>query len=1216
MAINFSPEQLSAINTRDKTLLVSAAAGSGKTATLTERILRSLLDEENPASISDMLIVTFTNASAADLREKISKTVRAAVKENPKNKRLERELFLLPSARICTIDSFCNEVLRANADTLGITSGYRLCETAEAAILSSSLLNALIDAAYEGELSEIISPEDFEEMCDCLTSSKQTDKLAEVFLSLYNKSKSALDGVGIFESLANNYLQDGDFKVEEVFFGKYIMEGLSETCHHFLNQIRKIETELSCDFNAPAPYSSVIESDKELLEGLCTAKSYETVKEILEGVSFERMPTKKAHSPHIHDTLRAVREKMKDALTKERTRFFSYTSNEWRELYKNMHRVLGNLARFLKKFDTLYTEEKKRRAMLEYSDIERYAYFCLRRDGEITDVARSYREKFTSVYIDEYQDVNSLQNAIFEAISKPNNRFMVGDIKQSIYGFRSAKPEIFAQMKADFPPLEKAEDSPSASIFMSKNYRCDEAVIDFVNEIFDSAFGILGKSIGYVKEDRLLFAKTYDEGEIPTKDIPTVMVSLGEEEENPEQEPTENVKNTKKESDTGPTVVAKKIKELLDFGKLASGEPIQPNDVAIILRKRDRIADYTAALSALGISAESSDDKNFFLNAEVLLALCLLNTVDNPHKDVYLAGLMCSPLYSFTADDLLTYRQGSGAVSLYEAVGDYCKLHPEDNKPADFLRKLAYYRLLAEGTTVDTLIAKLYRETGLLALASKSGGKENLLLLYNYAKRYEGSSFKGLYNFVNYVNNLISINAAFPQKREESGTSSVKILTIHSSKGLEFPVVFLAEAQRPLINLDSRDRIAYAEDFGLSLCLRAPGGLALVNNPVQYAVRDYMNVKYFEEELRVLYVALTRARERLFVVGATDIETEEEYRAVRSFEHDTLSPYSLKRMKSYLDIISATAISTRYEFSSVSKEEECEEKAQTLSQNGDTAEIVGAGEADGARRAISVADSENTLLKEQLKMRFSFVYPKKHDTTLPEKLSVSALYPTVLDGSEGAEGLDEGRSAGKISKKRDTLPSFMSGSRSDESALRGIATHLFLQFFDLDSLSKNGVSKELSRLELEGYISKENATRVRQSEIELFKKSKLFSDMKSARRLYREFRFNSRLPADKFTEDKERAEAYADREILVQGVIDCIIEDEHGELHLVDYKTDRLTKEELSDKTLAQKVLAEKHRTQLFYYALAAEKIFGKRPKTLEIYSLPLGDTVSVSIES
>lgn len=1205
MAIIFSQEQLSAINTRDKTLLVSAAAGSGKTATLTERILRSILDDKNPVSISDMLIVTFTNASAADLREKIARTIKAAVNENPENNRLERELFLLPSARICTIDSFCNEVLRSNADTVGISSGYRLCESAEAAILSSSILNALISAAYEGELCELISREEFEELCDCLTSSKQTDKLAEVFLSLYDKSKCALAGVAIFEILANKYLQNDSFKVEEVFFGKYILERLSETCRHFLNQISKLKEEIICCADGAAErYITVIDSDTSLLYELCNTKGYDEAKAMLEGLSFEKFPTKNSKSPLIHDTLRAAREKMKEALSKERARFFIYTKEEWAELYKNLYRVLGNLAKFLKKFDTVYTEEKKRRAMLEYSDIERYAYLCLCNNGEITDVARAYRDRFTSIYIDEYQDVNSLQDAIFRAISKPNNRFMVGDIKQSIYGFRSAKPEIFAKMKSEFLPLENAEDSPTASIFMSNNYRCDEPVINFVNEIFDRAFGVLGESIGYVKKDRLLFSKKYNAEDLPSTDVPSVIVSLSEK-------PVVSVdgdieKNTEK-IDTGPEIIAKKIQKLLEHGKLASGEPIQPKDIAIISRRRDKIADYTAALARLSIPAESDEEKNFFLNAEILLALCLLNAVDNPQRDIYLAGLMCSPLYSFTADELLTYRRYSRSVSLYTAINDYRNDHPEDKKLADFLDKLSYYRLLAEGTAIDSLIAKLYRETGLMALASRNGGKENLLLLYNYARKYEGSSFKGLYNFVNYVNNLISMNAAFPQKREQAAANAVKLLTIHSSKGLEFPVVFLAESHRLLSNIDEQDRIAYSEDFGISLCLRAPGGLAIADNPVQHAIRDYMHTKYIEEELRVLYVALTRARERLFVVGSSKAETEEEFREQMQLERDTLSPYSLKKMKSYLDIISATAISARYEFFSAGN---TEEKSHIFAE--DELNFKTEKESLGKDGEFEDEKASDPLLSEKLKKRFSFMYPKKYDTALPEKLSVSALYPAVLDGSDGASVTDINHSEEKNQEKRDTLPAFMSGSRTDESALRGIATHLFLQFCDLDKLSKSSVTEELARLELEGYISKENAARVRQREIEMFKRSPLFAQMKAAKRLYREFRFNSRLPAEKFTLNDEKAKEYADREILVQGVIDCIIEDESGELHLIDYKTDRLSKNELSDKSAAQKTLSEKHGTQLYYYSLATEKIFGKSPKTLEIYSLHLGDTVSI----
>ena len=1181
----FSDEQLSAIEERSKTLLVSAAAGSGKTTTLTERIIRSILDEGRCESIADMLIVTFTNASVADLREKISKAIKEAIKENPENKRLERELHILPSARICTIDSFCNEILRSSAEKVGVMPNYRIAESAEAEILSVALLDALINSAYEGEIEELASLEEVEELFDCLTSSKQTKNLAQTLLFLYNKSKSSIEGIECFQNLANNYLQNPDFSVEESVYGAYAIEKLRSATEHYANLLSTIGKELMLGEGSELAYMQTLENDRDILLSLREKRSYEDIKEWLSLLSFGNLPTVKGEKTHAQLTARDARNSMKEDIDKLAKRFFSYSKEEWQELYKNMYRVLNNLAIFLRKFDTVYSFDKKKRGMLEHSDVERYTYMCLYRNGELTDVARAYRDRFSSVYIDEYQDVNALQDAIFAAVSRDNNRFMVGDIKQSIYGFRSAKPEIFKKMKEEFLPLEKSEGSENATVFMSNNYRCDKGIIDFVNEVFDTAFGYCKESIGYTEKDSLNFAKIYPNGKIPQIKPVEIFVKLKEDED-----------ESAEKLDTAPDWVAKKIKELLDGGTLADGSAIKPSDIAIIMRKRAKIADFSAALLRVGVKSDTKDDRSFFLNSEILLALCLLNSIDNPKKDIYLAGLMCSPLYGFTADELLKIKKPSRAPYLYDALCEYSAANPDDKKAADFLHTMYHYRMIAEGVGVDVLIARLYRETGLLALASRHGGKDNLLLLYNYARKYESSSFNGLHNFITYVNNIIDSEASFANMQEEAGDDAVKILTIHSSKGLEFPIVFLVDASAQLINLDARNRIAYSEDFGLSVCLRDPSGIALVNNPAEEIIRDHMNKKYFEEELRVLYVALTRAKESLYVIGSTKESEKEEYLEKVELTKNTLTEYSQRKLKSYLDIITACQSSAKISF------------IDTIPNKTTDAE---------ENNEVDVSEKSDTLYppnekkKDELIEKFKFRYPKNELTEIPEKLSVSILHPAVLDGSDDNAVLKFDEESAS-DEKRAVLPSFITGTSADESAKRGIATHTFLQFCDFDLLLKDGVDAELKRLVKEQFISQEDERRVRKNEIDGFIRSHLFDKLRSAKKLYREFRFNSRLPAENFTSQEEKKSAYKNVDLLVQGVIDCIIEDENGDIHLVDYKTDRLPREALADKCIAEKIMREKHSLQLSYYALAAEKIFGKAPKTLSVYSLALGDTIEI----
>ncbi len=1164
--VRWTDEQLRAIENRDKTLLVSAAAGSGKTATLTERIIRSLTDEKNPIDIDSLLVVTFTNAAASELRAKISKALTAAVAANPQDKRLQRQLYMLPAAKIRTIDSFCNEILRSNCDRVGIPSGYRIADTAECELLAISIIEGLIESVYSGELAEIASPEEFEELCDCLTDSKRTEELAEVFRHIHQKCENAEDGIDLLAHLIKKYEVPS---VEDNAFGEYLLNRYTELLDHYIGAYSRYERIFSSGDEAEKKYLSVVDCDLAMLKRLRSFGRYREAREGIRGYQLMRKPTVKNKSADI-ESFSVLRDMMKDDLSDIKS-YFDYTDEMWAELFGGLGRLLTVFYRFERKFDEIFLEEKRRRGAFSYADIERYTYNCLISDGKPTDIARNIAGQFSAIYIDEYQDVNAIQNRIFEAISRPDNRFMVGDIKQSIYGFRSARPEIFADMKAIFPSLEESKGD-CASVFMSRNFRCDRAVVDFVNNIFDRAFGYVADAIGYSEGDRLTFAKMQD-GEVEYR-YPTVCLA------------------DKAEEPSCPEIVAEKISRLLSEARLNDGRELRPSDIAIILRNaRGKDTEYAQALTEMGIPSCISGAKDFFLSSEVLLALCLLNSIDNPRRDIYLAGLMCSPLFGFTADDLYIIR-GAGGETLYEALIAYNEQNPDYARGISFISRLNYYRTIAEGVGVDTLLHKLYAETGLLALASKNGGKENLMLLYDYARSYEAGSFKGLYNFINFINNIIDKKTTFDDTRAGADEDAVKIVTCHASKGLEYPVVFLVEADSTIYNKDRNSRLAFSEDFGISFRLRTPSGLAVVNNPVQKIINHYIARKNYEEELRVLYVALTRARERLFVVGKSPLDNRENYLTKLSVLKENMSEYAFRDLRSYQEIILTL------------------EGSPALTPESFVGGSIALSEDKKCLTAQQGAVDSSPAEKEMLTKRFSFVYPHSHLTVLPEKLSVSTLSPGILDGTEG-ESVSLANAAEGDGDRR-ILPAFASGGAADESAKRGIATHYFMQFFNLEALEKNDARGELKRLVKEGFISAADGERVRLSEIEKFRKSRLFAEMKGAKRIFREFRFNVFLPARDFAEEEKNKELYKDSEILVQGVIDCIIERADGSLALYDYKTDRLTREQLENADLAAEALRAKHKTQLELYAVAVEKIFGKAPRVLEVYSLPLGDTVNM----
>ncbi len=1214
--INFTKEQLNAIECTDKTLLVSAAAGSGKTATLTQRIIRGLLDKSSGASISNMLIVTFTNAAVNELKERIAKALRGAISENENDERLKEELYLLPGAKIMTIDAFCNEIVKRNTELHGLSPSYRIAEGAECEILSDMIMGSLYDAFLAGEMSDIISKEDFASLIYTLTKTGQSEKNAtEVLLYLYTRTTSTPDGVEGLYPLKECYNTKNFKGVFDTVFGEFLRAQIDEGCEHYISILSPLVRELYDFSDKFGKYKDVAEADLYILKELKAARDYDSVHSILTNLSFPDLPRVKNEdkSPAMIE-FAALHSDIKLYLREELyEKYFSYTTEKWVQIFDILYKLTNNVYKFLKKFDEVYTAEKIRRGICEYSDIERYAYKTLYNgDGKLSDIALEYQKQFSYIYIDEYQDVNRLQDSIFKAVAKDNNCFMVGDIKQSIYSFRSAAPDVFREMKASFPKFEDAKASPKASLFMSKNFRCDKHIIDFTNTVFDRIFGVLGASIDYKSEDSLSFAKVdKDLSNIEKRVSVTLMEpkALGEYYDDAEENKT-LVREARQ--------MAADIKELLKYGTKNNGEALKPSDIAIILRtQKGKAQIYSSALEDLGIKADVVDKKSFFLNKEVLLMLSLLNAIDNPYKDTYITALMLSPIFDFTADELVMVRKINKDAPIYTALKEYCETNPCFSKGREFIDTLKHYRTLSEGVPAHVLIARLYKETPIMSLAAQNGGRDNLTLLYSYAMRFEGASFKGLYSFICYINNLIEMDKRFDEGVADGGGSSdaVKITTIHSSKGLEYPVVYLGGCGADIRNNDSDKRIYYKEGFAMATSPMAPLGYAYVETAPERIIKAKQNEEIFEEELRMLYVALTRAREALYIYATPRAGTDlEKYLDKLDNFSKHLTPYSAKKLKSYFAIIAATSgIKPKIVLRERDEEGNIIDDDDTLPITQNTQEI-----------AKNV--NNNLPTSDEIAKRFNFEYKNKALTTLPEKMSVTNLYPSLLDeadeyevrifdngeGVEDDEISDMDSACANRTKKRTPLPAFIEKSRSEESALSGIATHQLLQFASFENLLNGGVVAEVERLVEKEFLSKDDAKRVRVDEVERFISSELFKAILGAKNIYRELRFNLLLDASDFTLSEDKKELLKDKKILVQGVIDCLIENRDGTYRLVDYKTDRLSQRELRDKSLAEKKMREKHASQLGYYKKAVKSIFGKEPAACEVYSLHLGDTLTI----
>lgn len=1201
--MNFTPAQRLAIDTKDRTLLISAAAGSGKTRTLTERIISSLIDREHPADLSRMLIVTFTRAAASELKERIEKAVSDALKNDPDNQHLARQLVLLPGAHISTIDSFCNFIVRQNAGILGISPAFRIPDEAERSLLMHTVMDELIDSLYANEIPSVLAPR-FMTLAAELASARAEDSLSDVLLSLYESLQGQEDPVGVLRENARLYREECAMPIFETRAGKFISEMTVSAAEHYRLGIQRLHGEIRAEDGFwGAEYAGFTEQFAAALQKIEDAArvGYAQAQAALAERAFPSAPRNKKDIPKGDAALRmdAFCKECREEIRGLFARYYAYSEQMWRETLPSLAERMETLAETIAVFAERFSAEKRRRMLCDFGDLSHLTYSLFCKDGKPTDAARAVAARFDAIYVDEYQDINAVQHKIFECIATPTNRFMVGDIKQSIYSFRHAQPDIFARMRREFSPIE--EKGETASLFMSDNFRCDKPVIDFVNSVFCPLFSLAGQSIGYEDADKLAFSKIYDKGITP-REFP-VKVGLFFSKEMPKDAPGDGDADEESadllDESLPPEAlwVAKEIRRLLDEGEVRQdGKRITPSDIAILLRTgKNKTKRFSAALRALGVTVAAEEETEFFMTPEVLLALSILNSIDNPHRDIYLTGLMRSPLFSFSFEELMAIRREGDpdrTRSLYDTLLAYTALHPEEEKPKKVLSFLDKWRARAEGMSVDRLLRELYAGTGLLSMRRDEKDlrrRSNLLLLYNYARRFEAGGYKGLYSFIAYINEIIASGKRFDDvKSTESEKSSVRIFTMHKSKGLEFPVCFVCDLGAPFNHPHNKLNLVYSHTLGAAMRMNDGSGLIPIENPWRNAVIDSIDLSQAEEEMRVLYVALTRARERLYVTGSPR-KREDSFFPEAELLVKTFSRYSILAARNAMQWILAATENLpggQPPFICTEEEEGGEKPAETTEQT-------------------AAADPR---LTELFRERFAYRYPYEHMTNIPRKLSVSRLHPSVLDEEEEPVAELSAEEKPQVA----TVPAFLGGDKTDEAAKRGTATHLFLQFCDFRSLLEKGAEAELIRLREEGFLTAEDAKRVRLDEIELFCRSSLPADILSASEVYREARFHVALPAEEFAREPARRESLRGEKILVQGVIDCVFRRADGALVLLDYKTDRLTKEQLRDKLLAKELLESRHGEQLAYYRAACRSLFGQLPDETLIYSLPLGDSIKL----
>lgn len=1158
---NWTDAQKNAISARKGTVLVSAAAGSGKTSVLVERVIRRITDETEPVDADRMLIVTFTKAAAAEMRGRIEKALLERIRTDPGNQRLQRQQILLSRASICTVDSFCSRISREFFETLGISPDFRIVSDKQQEDLQSQALNRAIDEMFErGETA----------LADSFSSERDDRRLMEAVMTLYNFTRSHLYPDTWLEEKLEEYT--GEKPVWDTMWGKCLLNHAVDTLKFCENLIRDGLRTMTADEKLNAAVSPVFAEDAGKVD-LCLrsamAGNWDELSERLAGMSFSRFPALRGYGDDpLKNRVQALRKTVKDSLL-DLSELFADKEEQVRKDIAAMGPIAQALSDLVKRFSQLYQEAKQEKNLADYSDIEHYAVsLFLKREGDIisrTELAREVSGRYDEIMIDEYQDTNDVQDWIFRAISKEDtNRFMVGDVKQSIYSFRQAMPDIFIGYKDRFTPYSADKTVYPAVIDLDRNFRSRPEVVSTVNFVFSM---LMSRSVGGVD---------YAQGEALVQGLPCqpkahceTLLDFIESDDKLSMEEGEA------------RHIASRIKELLESGYTVTdknGErKAEYRDFCVLLRSANKYAyTYAEIMSKMGVPTWAAVSGGFFAAPEILGVLSFLQVIDNPNQDIPMLSVLMSPVYGFTADDLAQLRLGDRKNSIYVAM-----VLSEDDRYRKVLEDLERFRILAATMPAHEFIAYFYKATGYpdLVLAMDNGESRlaNLRRLRQYASDYETAGYLGLSGFIRFLDKLRAAKSDMESANLISENADVvRVMSIHKSKGLEFPVCILAGCGRKFSG--DKTEVCLNSQLGLGTKLTDPETGARYSNVVRDAVLLENGRNAASEELRVFYVAMTRAREKLILISTVKgMEKSLAAYSAQITEQREINPSVVAGAGCISDWLQLCAL--KHPDGAVLRDEVgtaescvCREDYTPWIISHIRAAVP---EPEAERQECAWEDYDRELLQ-KLRERCEFLYPYREINRIPAKVTASAV------SGEWKE----------ISLNR---PAFMS-YQGMTPAERGIALHSFMQFADFS----RDPEKERKRLVEEGFLTREQGEAVNLNRVRKFLSGSLGKRISASDAVRKEQRFSVTIPAGMVTPDLD--EEYWDTPVILQGAVDCSFV-ENGKLFIVDFKTDRV-----EDSA----VLAQQYGMQLKLYAKALEQVTGLEIGACYLYSLHLGCEIEV----
>lgn len=1251
METKWTDEQLLAIETRGKNLLVAAAAGSGKTAVLVERIIKIITDDNNPVDIDKLLVVTFTNAAASEMRERIGDAISKKLEEMPNSKMLQRQLALLNKSNITTIHSFCLDIIKNNFHLIDLDPGFRIGDETECTLIKQDVLIELFEDKYDKE------NEDFLNLIEAYCTNRDDERLKEIVLKLYNFSMSGpWPSVWLREKAQEFNINSLD-ELEKASWYKVLKESLYLDLNNAKNGLD--EAIKICEEDSDlAPYLLNLKPELNGIENAINSLNlnleqiYKAIKDI--EFAYRIKTVKKGLGDELDKKkVKSLRDDVKKKINQIKGGVFSVSLDETLNGIKNMYPIIKSLTELVIEFSDRYVKKKMERVILDFNDLE---HLCLKiltcndENGEVyaSSVAQKFREKFEEVLVDEYQDSNNVQETIISMVSRKDldnpNVFMVGDVKQSIYRFRQAKPELFLEK---YNSYSEEDNKKNRKIMLYKNFRSREEVIKGVNFIFKS---LMSKTVGeldYTDKEALNLGASYDEinkdnvyfQDNEFIDLDKIEVSgalelhILDKSSDFEYEKNEINDEDDKENDNEEDlsavaiearIIAKRIKELINpsdgkcfmvFDKnLNRYRKITYKDIVILLRSTKNWADtIVEELSFGGIPVYADINTGYFQTIEIRTIMSLLHIIDNPMQDIYTIASMRSPIFAFTSEELADIRILNRDNYFYLNVKDIAEdVYDErinkslKDKCVYFIEKIGSWREKSLYMPIDEFLWYLYSDTSYYgyvgAMVNGIQRQANLRILFQRAKQYEQTSFKGLFNFINFINKLRKSSGDLgTAKILGENEDVVRIMSIHKSKGLEFPVVFLSGCGKQFNLRDINDSLLFHEELGIGAdCIDIKKRIRYTTLQ-KYAIKKKFELETLSEEMRILYVALTRAKEKLIITGSSynlqkDIDAC--YKAgVKGF--NKVIPSELLKQKSYLKWIMTALIKHKDGDILRPGKNEFVEISDDLSSwkiNFHKKSDFGVENVEDSieKKNISILslNYSNFEVDEEIRKRLEFRYKYRDVCSVPSNISVS-------DIKKAEEEIFEPQAENLFSEEKNRKkPRFIMEEKGLSKAEKGTAMHFVMQKLDLNKVNLlNEIKEQIKNMFEKGLITKDEEESINIFKIQKFFKSnlgqRLLKAYKENKQVFRELPFITEIPVKRIEKDLID-KIFNNEKLRLQGIIDCFFEEDDG-IVLLDYKTDYV-------ENGKEKEILDKYRVQIDLYTETLERVIGKKVKERYLY--------------